>query len=175
MTQTLSPARLAEVTRQIGELSTLRVPQLKSRLQQILGKPVHTNNRAYLIRKLAWHIRDRAEGHQVPRTLQELLDAGPAILPDRWRERLARATDPTLSTPSPAFDPERDPRLPPAGTELVREYRRHTHRVIVHEADFEYGGRRYRSLSAIARQITGTPWNGMAFFGLARRADGARP
>lgn len=175
MTKTLPPQRLAEVARQIGELSTLRVVELKARLEQVLGKPVHTNNRAYLLRKLAWHIRDKAEGHRVPRSLRELLDAGPAVLPDRWRERLAAATQPAAPAPVTAINPARDHRLPAPGTELVRRHRDRDHVVVVHEADFEYSGKRYGSLSAIAREITGTPWNGMVFFGLAsRRARGAR-
>lgn len=175
MTQQLSSTKLAAVTRQIGELSTLRVPQLKARLQEILGRTVHSNNRAYLIRKLAWHIRDQAEGQQIPRTLQELLDAGAVVLPDRWRERLARATPTAVPTLSVASNPGRDVRLPAAGTELIRAYRGREHRVVVHEADFEYDGRRYRSLSAVAKQITGTAWNGMVFFGLSRATGVDRP
>ncbi len=166
MTTTLPPAKLAEVTRQIGALSALRVPQLKARLQDILGRPVHSNNRAYLVRKLAWHIRDQAEGQPVPRTLQALLDAGPAVLPERWRERLAGPAHVAMAESPVALNPARDPRLPLPGTELVRVYQAREHRVVVHEADFEYAGVRYRSLSAVAKHITGTPWNGMAFFGL---------
>ncbi|MBZ0234429.1 MAG: DUF2924 domain-containing protein [Deltaproteobacteria bacterium] len=171
MTQTLSPTQLADVTRKIGELSTLRVRELRERLAQILGRPVRTSNRAYLIRKLSWHLRDQAEGHHVPRTLQELLDAGPALLPARWRERLSRATTPAADAVTGAVNPDRDARLPLPGTELVREFRGRTYRVVVHEADFEYDGRRWTSLSAIARHITGSPWNGMVFFGLARRSS----
>jgi hypothetical protein len=67
-------------------------------------------------------------------------------------------------------NPDRDARLPPPGTELVRRFRGREHRVIVHEADFEYDGRRWTSLSALARHITGSPWNGMTFFGLGQRS-----
>lgn len=177
MTKTLSPTKLAEVTRQIGLLSTLRVGQLQERLEQVLGKPVRSHNRPYLIRKLSWHLRLQAEGNELPRTLQELLEAGPAALPDRWRERMARVvTDGTSSGAGvPVIDPDRDPRLPPSGTTIVRTYQGHEHTVLVNETDFEYAGRRYRSLSAIAKQITGMPWNGMSFFGLAGRGAESTP
>lgn len=177
MTKTISPTKLAEMTRQIGLLSTLRVSELQERLEQVLGKPVHSHNRPYLIRKLSWHLRLQAEGAELPRTLQELLDAGPAALPDRWRERMARVVVEGAASGSlvPAVDPDRDPRLPPAGTPIVRAYQGRDHCVIVNETDFEYAGRRYRSLSAIARQITGTPWNGVSFFGLARRSTESTP
>jgi len=63
---------------------------------------------------------------------------------------------------------EQHPRLPPVGavTRLVREWKGITHEVTVVEGGFEYQGRRYRSLSAAARAIAGTRWNGPLFFGL---------
>ena len=54
------------------------------------------------------------------------------------------------------------------GTVLVRDWQGTEHRVTVREADFEFEGRPYKSLSAIARAITGTRWNGWTFFGLKR-------
>ncbi len=60
-------------------------------------------------------------------------------------------------------------RLKP-GAKLIREWRGETHNVLVLEDGFEYGGERYRSLSKIARTITGTRWSGPRFFGLRRPA-----
>jgi Protein of unknown function (DUF2924) len=60
----------------------------------------------------------------------------------------------------------RDPGRPIAGTRLVREWRGVQHTVEIREHDFEYEGRPYKSLSAIARQITNVRWNGWVFFGL---------
>lgn len=54
------------------------------------------------------------------------------------------------------------------GTRLVREWRGITYQVLVTEHGFDHAGKTYRSLSAIARQITGTPWSGPAFFGIGR-------
>src|SRR5262249_59232689 len=56
------------------------------------------------------------------------------------------------------------------GATLVRQWRGHTHTVLVHEDGFEYEGQRYRSLSVIAAQITGAHWSGPRFFGLTKRA-----
>ena len=55
---------------------------------------------------------------------------------------------------------------PIAGTRLIREYQGIEHCVTVRDDGFEYQGRPYKSLSAIARAITGTQWNGRVFFGL---------
>jgi Protein of unknown function (DUF2924) len=58
---------------------------------------------------------------------------------------------------------------PKAGTRIVREWQGRLHEVSVLENGFEYGGRTYRSLSEIAREITGTRWSGPAFFGMRKR------
>jgi hypothetical protein len=55
---------------------------------------------------------------------------------------------------------------PIAGTKLIREWQGIEHCVTVRTEDFEYLGRPYRSLSSVAREITGTKWNGWVFFGL---------
>jgi len=61
-----------------------------------------------------------------------------------------------------------------AGARLVREWNGRTHTVTVQEEGFTYAGRSYRSLTAIAREITGAHWSGPRFFGLARRPIGQR-
>src|SRR6058998_1735483 len=66
-----------------------------------------------------------------------------------------------------------DRRLPVPGTELSRVYRDRRILVQVVAGGFEYEGQRYRSLSAVARQVTGTRWNGLVFFGLAKRGETA--
>ncbi len=55
------------------------------------------------------------------------------------------------------------------GSRLVREWRGETHDVLVLEDGFEWNGEHRRSLSAIAREITGTQWSGPRFFGLQPR------
>lgn len=67
----------------------------------------------------------------------------------------------------------RDDRLPPVGTILEREVKGTKHAVKILATGFEYAGKEYRSLSAIAREITGTIWNGMLFFGLTKRGKAA--
>ena len=56
-----------------------------------------------------------------------------------------------------------------AGTTLVRQWRGHTHTVLVHTDGFEHEGQLYRSLTAIAERITEAHWSGPRFFGLTRR------
>jgi hypothetical protein len=56
------------------------------------------------------------------------------------------------------------------GTTLLRQWRGHTHTVLVRENGFEYDGQHYRSLTVIAEKITGAHWSGPRFFGLTRRS-----
>ncbi len=89
-----------------------------------------------------------------------------AQAPRPWRRRLLDQGPATPPPPEPARGNSlpRDPRLPAAGTILRREYRHSVHEVLVLHDDFEYRGKRYASLSLIAREITGTTWNGFGFF-----------
>ena len=79
------------------------------------------------------------------------------------------------SVPAPPAKEEvvaRDPRLPPPGTVLTRAHGGVDHQVVVLEEGFEYQGQRFPTLSKIAKEITGTNWNGFLFFKLQRRTRG---
>ena len=65
----------------------------------------------------------------------------------------------------------RDPRVPPVGTVLRRVFNGVAHEVTVCNEGFEHGGERFKTLSAVAKHITGTPWNGFLFFGLKKRVE----
>jgi len=67
-----------------------------------------------------------------------------------------------------AFQPAPASNDPPPGSVLTREYKGRTVRVRVLDDGFEYEGQPYRSLTAVARAITGSHWNGRAFFGLTK-------
>jgi|SRR5215472_9035722 len=107
-------------------------------------------SRDLMIRALAYNLQERAHGRPSPalrrrlRTLAVEFDKGGA-----------------------SFDPRI---VPKAGTTLVRQWRGHTHAVLVREDGFEYEGQRYRSLSVIAERITGAHWSGPRFFGVTKRA-----
>jgi hypothetical protein len=66
----------------------------------------------------------------------------------------------------------KSPRRASIGTVLLREWRGKTHQVTIGEEGVLYRGKRYRSLSEVARIITGTRWSGPAFFGLKNNGQG---
>ena len=122
----------------LSELESLDRSALAQRWLKTFGVPAPKSCQATLLRcALAWQIQAEA--------------AGPASLrPARQLARSAIGSTPDLSP----------------GTRLVREWQNVSHSVLVVDGGFEYNGRRWRSLSAIARAITGTHWSGPTFFGL---------
>jgi hypothetical protein len=86
------------------------------------------------------------------------------------RMRGPRRRSPRTRPLLPPVEP-RDPRVPPVGTVLRRVFDGVAHEVTVCAEGFEYEGERHKTLSAIAKQITGTRWNGFLFFGLKKRVD----
>ena len=145
-------AKERSVLAQIASLKLLATPVLKARWRELFGTEPPAYNRRFLESRLAYRIQELAYGGLKPETIERLealgeqLDGGNVVL------RRIRAD----SRPLP-------------GTRLVREYDGVQHVVTVRADDFEYEGRPYRSLSAIARHITGTRWNGWTFFGLKAR------
>jgi len=94
--------------------------------------------------------------------LQEQIYGGVSRVLRRRLQSLAAASDKATMAVDPGV-------VLKAGTTLVRQWRGHTHTVLVHKDGFEHEGQRYRSLSLIAERITGAHWSGPRFFGLTKR------
>jgi hypothetical protein len=146
---------------QIESLRRLKTKELKARYRDLFGEESPSSNRAHLFRRVAWRLQANAAGdlsEQARERASELAhDADLRLRAARhfWRE---------IDTHREREN--RDPRLPPAGSVLERFYRGQPIRVTVTAQDFEYRGKNYASLSAIAHRVTGTRWNGFHFFGL---------
>jgi hypothetical protein len=136
------------VLAQIAGLKTKSTPELRDMWRELFGKEPPALARRYLEDQLAYQLQVLRYGG-VSNRARRKLDA----LVDQLEPKAAR---------------RRDPGRPIAGTRLVREWKGAEHVVTVREQDFEYQGRPYRSLSAIAREIAKSRWNGWAFFGLRR-------
>ncbi len=150
------------IVAQIAALKGMTVGQLREVYQEKFGEPSKSRNKQWLFKRIAWRIQELAEGGLSERAKKRALE-------------LANDADLRLRPPkghvipmAPA-KPKRDPRLPAAGTELKRAFNGKEHTVRVDEDGFTYKGKPYKSLSAIAKQITGTQWNGFLFFGLVTK------
>ena len=141
------PARLVA-------LKTTSTPALKAQWRDLFDTEPPPFNRSYLESRLAYRIQELAYGGLKAETVRQLEKLGEQL--DRSKGGVRR---------------KRQERMPLAGTKLVREWQGIEHTVTVTGEGFEWQGRPYRSLSAIARAITGTRWNGPLFFGLRNRRD----
>jgi Protein of unknown function (DUF2924) len=136
------------VLAQIGALKSMDAKALKVRWRELFDTEPPPYNRRFLESRLAYRIQELAYGGLKPETVERLA-------------ALARQVG-GKATGRARVAQER----PITGTRLLREWQGVEHSVTVRDDGFEYQGRPYRSLSAIARLITGTRWNGWIFFGL---------
>ena len=169
-----SASELRDVPGQLAALEAMNVGALAEKYRELYGEPTRSRNKDYLKKRLAWRIQELAEGGLPPGAVALINQIGDQM-PERWRMRMTRPAT-TEDEPPPLLLPvgPRDPRLPPPGTILRRVFEGVAHEVTVCADGFDYDGSRYRTLSAIAKHITGTRWNGFLFFGLKKRdAEGA--
>ena len=136
------------VLAQLASLKTTPVTGLKQKWRELFEGEPPPYNRRLLESRLAYRIQELAYGGLSPQTVERL-------------DALAHEIEGKGSKRSSSLQ-----NRPIAGTRLIREWRGVEHSVTVRQEDFEYQGRPYKSLSAIARAITGTRWNGLVFFGL---------
>lgn len=139
----------------LAALKDMPVAALKAEWQALFDAPAPNNSRTFMESRLAYRI-------------QELTFGGPDKQTRRLLDLLADEVEGTLTRKAQIADP----RNPVVGTKLIREWDGIAHTVTVLNGGFDWQGRRYKSLSAVARAITGTRWNGYRFFGLRESKRG---
>lgn len=136
------------VLAQLAALKTAPIAELKRKWRDLFDHEPPPFNRRFLEHRLAYRVQELAYGGLSQETIERLDALADELEGKRPKRRGALE------------------RRPITGTRLVREWKGIEHCVAVRSENFEYRGRPYKSLSAIARQITGTRWNGWLFFGL---------
>lgn len=137
-----------DIEKEIAALHGMQIHELRVRWRKCYrAEPPDRLSRDLLIRGIAYKIQEHVQGGLTQSTKRKL-----RILAEKLKTEGHASFDPGLS-------------LKP-GAKLVREWHNRTHTVIVREDGFDYDGRRYRSLTKIAREITGAHWSGPRFFGL---------
>src|ERR1035437_1993548 len=154
-------AAVARTAAELAALSRMTGSELAEKYLVLFGQSARSRDKDFLRKRLAWRIQELAEGGLSGRALARIDELG-AHPVATWLRPVRPGTPP--STRRPLESTVRDPRIPPAGTVLRRVHGTTEHSVTVRDDGFEYRGERYRSLSKIARVITGTPWNGYLFF-----------
>ena len=158
------------IGREIAALQRMTPKELQVRYAEIFGEPTKSGNKQQLVKRIAWRLQSLEQGtlsERARRRAEELAnDADIRLSPPKPKARTDEDSGRTRTAPLPRFG---DERLPPPGSVLTRRYKDQDLRVTVLESGFEHEGEVYRSLSAVAKAITGTHINGYAFFNLVTR------
>ncbi|MCK6446187.1 MAG: DUF2924 domain-containing protein [Planctomycetes bacterium] len=147
---------------EIAELRALSAAALADRYEQVYGKPPRIKHKEYLWKRIAWKIQEQRFGGlsgAAQKRLEELIAEIDIPLGEQTRSVVGKLRPSTRAASGLAI-----------GTTLVREWNGERIEVLVAADGFEFRGERYSSLSAIARKVSGTHWNGPLFFKLRKRA-----
>lgn len=126
-------------------IQTLSMADLRSKYEEVLGEPTSSRDRSFLLSRV------------IPALREQTADEAPQT-----------SVSSRARVPRPKSGAGRDERLPPPGSVLTREFDGKTYSVTVLEEGFEFDGQTWASLTRIACEITGTPWNGYLFFHLSK-------
>ena len=159
----------------IARVEQMRPRELREAYRHTFGRDTTSGNRAWLVRAITTRLRTIDMSHQLPEALAVVRDVAKDFGCEASFASYLETLPPCVPIPQPAEDAferplaaeVRDPRIPPPGTVLVRHFGDRDYRVTVTEDGFMLGRHRYRSLSAVAKAVTGKHWNGFLFFGLS--------
>jgi hypothetical protein len=158
----LLKGRQMNVTEAMTELKDMTANELRQRYAELFGEKTASRHKDFLRRRIIWRMQMQAEGGLSERArarAEELADeADLRMYPPKRMRKFTKEPVRCL-----------DSRLPMHGAILVRKYKGREIRVTVLKNGFEYDGKVYRTLSAVAQAVTGTHWNGYHFFNLAKK------
>jgi hypothetical protein len=165
---------MLDVGKQAALLKQMGVAELRAKYAEVFGEPTRTGNKDFLFKRIIWRMQALAEGDLSERArrraaelardadLRTTIPRPPAVSAGAGHRTV------TATVPHPG-----DGRLPPPGTVLTRMYRGRPHNVTVLPDGFEYDGQVFGTLSAVAKAITGSHWNGYLFFKIAKPKEPA--
>lgn len=152
-----------DINYEVAAMQKLTAGQLQEKYAEVHGETARSRNRIWLIRRIAWKLQALAEGGLSERARKRAME-----LADETDVRLTPPKAITIEVSNERLDQAQmtDSRLPEPGTTLIRKYKGNEFNVHVKPDGFEYQGELYKSLSAVAKAITGSHTNGFRFFKL---------
>lgn len=143
---------MSDLNNKLAKLHAMSAAQTRSEWHRLFRRDVPKHSPHLLKRSIAWKLQAGIEGNLSP-SIRRTLD------------RLAQTSNGDQNASAETYNDLS------VGTKLIREWRGRTIEVLVTEKGFEHAGRHYRSLSQIARHVTGAHWSGPRFFGLIKRSQ----
>ena len=162
------------IDKEVAEMRRMTVKELQQKFAEVCGEQPRSHNRQWMIKRLAWKLQAREYGGLSDAALRRAKEIADTC--DLSDLRVTAPKDFLAAAPETyeaIFNTPLDSRLPMPGTLLTRRYKGQTLCVQVLADGFSFEGEKYKSLSAVARKITGATWNGYLFFGLTKKAASA--
>ena len=156
------------IGKEVAAMKQMTVPELRDKYAEAFGEATTCRNKGHLIRRIAWRLQANEEGGLSERARRRAAELA-AHADVRLTAPRMRRLDAPERTAVAEIRISQDDRLPMPGTAITREYKGRMIEVRVLPNGFEYEGEVYRSLSAVAKVVTGTHWNGYHFFRVARK------
>jgi hypothetical protein len=162
---------LLNVGKEVAALERMTVKDLQARYADAFGEETLANNKSWLVKRIAWRLQALAEGDLSERARQRAAELANDADLRTTPPKLRISTAPAERTKTGTLRIDGDRRLPPPGSVLTRTYKGQTLRVTVLPTGFEFEGDLFKSLSAVAKAVTGQHCNGYHFFRLGTEGD----
>ena len=157
---------MLNVGKELAALNRMEVADLRVRYAEVFGDETKTKNKPWLVKRIAWRLQAIEEGD-----LSERVRRRAAELANDADLRMSSPKPKATTIPAPtAPRTTSDQRVPIPGAVIVRDYKGQKLQVLVLAHGFEFEGEVFKSLSAVAKKITGTHCNGFHFFRMGKEA-----
>jgi hypothetical protein len=163
------------VAKELAALRRMTPAQLRLKFAEVFGETSRSGHKEWLVKRIIWRMQANAEGDLSERAKRRALEiANDADLRTKAPPEPKVAPTAKQRTVTHKVEFSGDNRLPMPGAVITREYKGLSIQVHVVRDGFELEGQVYKTLSAVAKAITGTYTNGFLFFRLGQYAGGAR-
>lgn len=156
-----------DIEKEVAAMRQMTICELADKYAEVFGESTRSRHRQYLVKRIAWRMQANEEGDITERAKRRAAqlanDADLRVRPPRPRKERNDGTTTTVKTNLPARAA-----IPMAGTVITRQYKGKLLQVAVLHNGFEFEGKIYKSLSAIAKHITGSHINGLRFFQIGK-------
>jgi len=162
-----------DIAQEVAAMQRMPIAELREKYERVFGETTTTRHAHCLARRIAWRLQANELGGLSERARQratELADEAELRLTAPKAVAPPPAGSQTVTRATPAAIRDAETELP-VGTPLERMYKGNRIVVVIAKNGVRWNGEHYRSLTAVARAVTGSHWNGRAFFGLAGRAE----
>lgn len=159
---------IMNIEKEVAAMQRMTVGELRLKFAEVFREPTANRNKAWLIKRIAWRMQANVEGDLSERARRRAMeianDADIRMMPPRERKK---AEPNTVTVPVPVSS--KPARSLSVGQSLMRSYKGQNIVVLVRDDGFEWQGERYKSLTAVAKAVTGKHWNGFNFFRVDER------